>query len=332
MKSFLVTSAVFAGLWYFLRLLREAWGKKLLPGWFTYVGGVFAWLTVLSLAGPGWAIVDLFSTMFDHPDMGIGFEIGSLFFLISIVAKVLIDHQEILDYARVQPFLFASLKFEHYTRKRDDIFEELDKHTIAQIHREQTGKELPETKTPKKGIPHTDPEQALKELERVRAQPIRSAHLEAELSQLKAGEVTDVTDTFTLNSLRHKTHDFYELASGMLVTPQEKLLSFKLVFPNVNAQTSFDADSVFRLKQGLYDMLQALNSEPWLKPYAEFFGKLKVVCHRTDTDTFGLPIQQPFFSVEIECAELSRREGKLFVATELDKIATVVFDQGKAIP
>ena len=94
---------------------------------------------------------------------------------------------------------------------------------------------------------------------------------------------------------------------------------------------SSDLDSVFRLKQGLYDMLQALNSEPWLKPYAEFFGKIKVVCHRTDTDTFGLPVQQPFFSVEIGKTELSQRESKLFVATELDKIATVVFNQGKPI-
>ncbi|MBI3005948.1 MAG: hypothetical protein HYY49_11135 [Ignavibacteriales bacterium] len=312
-------------MWYLLRLLREAWGKKLLPGWFTYVGGVLAWITIVSLAGPVWAVIDLFSIIMERPDLGVGLEIGTLFILISIVAKVLIDYPEILDYARVQPFLLASLKFEHYTRKRDDIFEELDKHVIAQIHREQTGKEIPAGKPQRKFIPHTDPEQALREVERLRAQPLRSVHLKAELDQLKAGEVTDITDTFKLNAAKHPTHDFYQLASEVKITPVEKLLSFKLVFPNVNSQTAFDADRVFRLKQGIYDLLQALRSEIWLKPYQEYFSNLRVVCHRTDTDTFGLPIEKPFFSVEIAVAELVQREGKLFVATELDKIATVTF-------
>ncbi|MBI4428266.1 MAG: hypothetical protein HY562_04025 [Ignavibacteriales bacterium] len=325
MKNFLLAGALSAGLWYVLRLLREMWGKKLLPGWFTYVGGVLAWLTVISLVGPVWAIVDLLSVMFDRPDMGVAFEIGSLFILISIVGKVLIDHPEILDYARVQPFLLASLKFEHYSRRRDDIFVELDKHIIKQIHKEQTGRELPETKQRKKFIPHTDPQQALREIEQLRAKPLRSVHLESELRQLKAGEVTDITDTFKLNAAKHKTHDFYEFASEIKISPQEKNLSFKVVFPNVNAQTTFDADRIFRLKQGLYDLFQALRSELWLKPYAEYFDTFKVVCHRVDTDTFGLPIEKPFCSVEIALSELIQRDGKFFVATDLDKIAKVSF-------
>jgi len=325
MSNFLLTSGIFAALWYILRLLMEMWGKKLLPGWFTYVGGVIAWMTVVSLAGPVWAIGELFAKMFDRPDMGTGFEVGSLFFLISIVGKVLIDNPEILDYARMQPFLLASLKFEHYTRKRDDIFVELDKHMIRQIHKEQTGTELREEQQKKKFIPHTDPQQALKEIEQLRAKPLRSVHFQDELSRLNKGETVEVVDTFKLNAVKRTSHDFYPNVSEMAIRPAEKLLMLKLTMPEVTPETQFNADRTFRMKQNIYDFLQALNTEQWLAPYSKFFDKIHITCHRTDTDTFGLPIQTPFLSVGIATSELRQREGKFFVATELDKIATVSF-------
>ncbi len=146
------------------------------------------------------------------------------------------------------------------------------------------------------------------------------------MTQLKSGEVAEISDSFKLNTVKHKSHDFYDLASEMKIAPLEKLLSFKIVFPNLTAQSKLDEDRIYRLKQELYDLLQTLHGEKWLTSYAEYFERIKVVCHRTDTDTFGLPIQQPFFSVEIALIELKQRVGKLFVATELDKIATVVFE------
>lgn len=327
MKIFLATLPVFAVLWFLMRLMKELWEKDKLPGWFSPIGGIIAWATVASAVGPVWGVVEVLIRLFTEPSMGVAFELGGIGFALSMGGKLLADNPEILDYARVKPLIVESLQFRKYDLRRDDIFVELDKHNVKKVYQETTGKEFPpEMEKKRKPIPHMEPGEALKELERVRAMPLHSVHLQDQLTQLKAGEVADISDSFKLNVVKHKTHDFYELASEMKIVPQEKLLSFRIVFPNVTAQTTFDADRIFRLKQGLYDLFQALRAEAWIKPYTEFFEKLKVVCYRTDTDTFGLPIQQPFFSVEIALSELIQREGKLFVATELDKIATVDFN------
>jgi hypothetical protein len=326
MKIFLATLPVFAVLWFFMRLLKELWEKDKLPGWFSPIGGIIAWATVASAVGMMWGVVEVLVRLFTEPSWGTAFEFIGIGFAISMGGKLLADNPEILDYARVKPLIVESLLFRKYDLRREDIFVELDKHNVKKVYQETTGKAFPKEMEKKmKPIPHMDPEEALKELERVRAMPLRSVHLEDQLGQLKAGEVTDISDSFKLNAMKHKTHDFYELASEMKIAPQAKLLSFKIIFPLVTAQTTFDADRIYRLKQGIYDLFQALRSEVWLKPYAEYFSNLKVVCYRTDTDTFGLPTEQPFFSVEIALSELRQREGKLFVATELDKIATVTF-------
>jgi len=327
MKIFLATLPFFAVLWFLMRLLKELWEKDKLPGWFSPIGGLIAWGIVASAVVLVWGVIDPLIRLITEGSQGAAYELIGLGFALSLGGKLLADNPQIMDFSRVKPLIVESLLFRKYDLRREDIFVELDKHNVKKVFQETTGKAFPKEMEKKmKPIPHMEPEEALKELERVRAMPLRSVHLQDQLGQLKAGEVADISDTFKLNAVKHKTHDFYELASEMKITPKEKLLSFRIVFPNVNAQTTFDADRVYRLKQNLYDLFQALRSEAWLNPYAEFFEKLMVVCYRTDTDTFGLPIQKPFFSVEIALVELEQREGKLFVATELDKIAVVSFN------
>ena len=331
MKIFLATLPVFAALWFIMRLMMQLWEKGWLPAWFTPIGGITAWATVLSLAGPVWAVIDIFIGLVTADSYVNAFgplmELFGVSLIIGLGGKLILGSPEILDYDHVKPFIVDSMQFRGYERRRDDIFEELDKHAIKKVFQETTGKAFPKEMEKKmKSIPHMEPEEALKELERVRAMPLRSVHLQDQLGQLRAGEVADISDSFKLNAVKNKSHDFYDLVSEMKIAPLEKLLSFKIVFPNLTAQTKLDADRVYRLKQELYDLLQALHGEKWLMPYGEHFERIKAVCHRTDTDTFGLPIQQPFFSVEIALVELKQRTGKLFVATDLDKIATVVFE------
>lgn len=326
MKIFIPAFFVFAALWFLMRLIKELWEKDKLPGWFSPIGGIIAWGIVASAVGMVWGVADPGIRLFTEPSYGVAFELIGLLFALSMGAKFLADNPEIMDFSRVKPLIIESLQFRKYNLRREDIFEELDKQNIKKVYSETTGKEFPKEMQKKmKPIPHMEPEEALKELERVRAIPLRSAHLQDQLSQLKAGEVADISDSFKLNAVKRKTHDFYDLASEMKITPSEKLLAFKIVFPNVNAQTTFDADMIFRLKQNLYDLLQALRSEAWLKPYMEYFENLRVVCYRTDMDTFGLPAEKSFCSVQIALMELAQRDGKLFVATELDKIAVVTF-------
>ena len=326
MKIFLATLPFFAVLWFLMRLLKELWEKDKLPGWFSPIGGLIAWGIVASAVVLVWGVIDPLIRLITEGSQGAAYELIGLGFALSLGGKLLADNPQIMDFSRVKPLIVESLLFRKYDLRREDIFVELDKHNVKKTYQETTGKTFPKEMEKKmKPIPHMEPEQALKELERVRAMPLQSVHLQDQLGQLKGGEVADISDSFKLNAVKQKSHDFYDLASEMKIAPLEKLLSFKIVFPNLTAQTKLDADAVYRLKQELYDLLQTLHGEKWLMPYGEYFERIKVVCHRTDTDTFGLPIQQPFFSVEIALSELIQREGKLFVATELDKIATVDF-------
>lgn len=325
MGDFATSFILFGVLWALLRLGREAWGKNMLPGWLTPVGGVVAWSAVLSLAGPFIAIARLFLRFMKRPDVAAGYEFGGIAILGSLVAKVLIDHPEILDYDRVQPFLFACLKFQRYGQKRDDIFAELEQQEIRSIYKEQTGKEL-RFESEEKGIPSITPEQARTMLEESRKVNPRSAHLKAEVDQLLQGKETDISEALMINSMKAMRHALYKEITELKIDPSVKTLRFKVRFPELKAGVELTADRLFRIKQDLYDALQFLNMEHWMKPYAGFVETFDVTCHRVEMDSFDMPEPIPFMRVEIPTAELRRRETSIFIATELNKIAKVTME------
>lgn len=325
MSDFITSLVIFGALWALLRLGREAWGKNMLPGWSTPVGGVVAWGAMLSLSGPFIAIARLFLRVMKHPDVAAGFEFGGIAILGSIVAKVLIDHAEILDYDRVQPFFFACLKFQRFGAKRDNIFAELEQQEIRAIYKEQTGKEL-RFESEKKKIPSLTPEQARNLLEESRKTNPRSAHLKMEIDQLLQGKETDISDAFTINSMKVTRHDLYKEFSELKIDPSVKTLRFKVRFHDLRPGVELTAERLFRVKQDLYDALQCLNMEHWMKPYAGFVETFDVTCHRVEMDSFNMPEPVPFMRVEMPTAELRQRENTIFIATELNKIAKVTME------
>jgi hypothetical protein len=320
----LITSLViFAAFYYPVRLLKENWVRLSLPSWCVIPAGLLSWGAVLSLAGPPIAIGYVCANIVTSLTMGAAFEAAAVFFLTGIVANVVVVHREILDWDHTGPFIRTSMMFRNYFSEEEDLFQQLEKKQIRDIHRKTTGKELVEPIAAKKEMPHTDPEATRRMLEEMRLRPIQSIHLADELSRLKTGETVDITDTFTINTFKRPTHALYKASHEMRIDATAKIMSFAIHYTQISGDTALTRDLIIRVEQDLYDALQALIDEQWLRPYKEFFEKISVTCFRVSVDSFDLPQQYPFMRVEIPVRELQLRQGKFFSVADLPSIATV---------
>lgn len=213
--------------------------------------------------------------------------------------------------------------FRNYFAEQEDLFVQLEKKKICDIHKEISGHDLVEAAPKKKEMIHTDPESAIRELEQFRAKAIQSVHLDDELASLKNGKPIDVTDTFRINTFKRTTHNLYPNCRDMRIEPVEKVFSLDVDFTGIRNDAALTSDLIFRVKQDLYDMMQSIISEDWLKPFTEFFDELSVSCCRIKPDSFDLPQRVPFMKVEIPVDELRIREGKFYSVADLHTIATI---------
>ncbi|HTP13890.1 MAG TPA: hypothetical protein VMM37_09670 [Bacteroidota bacterium] len=323
MSQFFLSLAVF-GLFYFpLRLLEENWVRLSLPDWWVYLAGILSWAAVLSMAGPPIALLAVCVDVVRSLSMGAAFEAAGLLFLAGIIANLVVVHREVLDLDHVLPFMRTSMMFRNYFKEEEDLFQQLEKKKIRDIHREITGKELVEPSSVKKELPHLDPATARRVLQEERSKPVHSVHLADEIQRLSAGETVDITDPFTVNTFKHPTHVLYKLVHEMRIDPTTRLLSFHIHCAQITSDTTLSRDVVIRLEQDLYDALQALIAEPWLKPYSIYIEKISVTCFRVLPDSFDLPRQHPFLQLDIPIAELQVRAGKFYSVADLPAIATI---------
>ncbi len=323
MGRFLTSLFFFALFYYPLRLLKDNWERLSLPSWWVYPAGILSWAALLSLAGPPIAIVYVCADVVQHLSISAAFEAAAIFFLGGIIANVVMVHREILDWDHTAPFIRASLMFRNYYNEQDDLFQQLEKKRIHDIHRETTGRDIVERVVTKKELPHMSPEAARRLLEEERLKPIQSVHLDEELDRLKAGETVDLSDTFTINTFKHPTHALYKDCHEMRIDPAAKILSFAVHQTRITGDTVLSREPLIGVEQDLYDALQALIDEAWLRPYTKYYEKISVTCFRVKLDSFDLPQQSPFLRVEIPVAELQSRAGKFYNVADLPAIATV---------
>ncbi len=326
MAGFITSLVIFAILYFPLRLLKENWERLSLPPWCVIPAGVLAWGVVISLLGPPIAIIYACANVVAKPSIGAASEAIAVFFLTGIIANLVTVHREILDWDHMSTFLRFSLKFRNYFKEDEDLFVQLEKKEIRDIHRQTTGKELvEEAPLAKKELAHMDPEAARRMLERARSAPVASVHFEEEMRILRAGDPVDITDTFTVNSFKHPRHALYKDTHALRIDPVAKELSFAVHFVRITAESPLSSNLLFHVKQDLYDMLQALISEQWLGPYVQFFETLSITCYRVSVDSFDLPQQLPFMKIVIPVRELRSREGSFFSVADLHTIATISF-------
>jgi hypothetical protein len=221
--------------------------------------------------------------------------------------------------------------FQPYASQPFVIPDEVDKKNIQEIHRETSG-------TP---FPTAEPEKVLKTKEEVlkiqqelfafQQKPKKPLLLDDEMKELTAGHRVDISESWKLHILTRTTHDLYEEIESMDIDPSTKILTFRVRIRSAMQNQLHDPKLVYSIKQDLYDLLQAVHTESWMRPYRPYYRILSVFCIGMMLDEYGRENPYLFMHLEINAMELERRARKLFNTNEFHTIARITFLDGAPI-
>ncbi len=292
------------------------------------VAGLSAWSMVVMLLVP---LIDAVMTVYSVVALGTDPSalMGpvSLFCAGCFIVLILYRFTQFTDTYSARAFFVQALQFRGEYVVRKDLFVELEKKKVAEIHREQTGRDLVMEKERKE----IDPEAVRRELLALRSKPFRTVGFDAEMSRLASGESVDISDSWNMQSSRSGAHAWYGHISGARITPAEGVLSFRVDFPGMAEDHFLRAGAPFRFKQEVYDFLQILAGEPWLAPYLIHARTISFTCCRNSYDEYGRMETFPFFGISVRVSEIRKRGGEFFDIGKLDKIAVVAFEGGLRI-
>jgi hypothetical protein len=155
---------------------------------------------------------------------------------------------------------------------------------------------------------------------------------EEEVQLLKTGRIAHFTDPWKIYNFSQTLHDLYAEMYELEIDPATRTFQFRLNIHTATETALQDSMFVFELKQDLYQLLQILNTDPWLSWYSEFFDHIVIVCFGNESDAFGHMRMYPILRLDIVRSQLTTREGKFFNAADLQTICAFTFANGKPLP
>lgn len=331
MKILIPSVIVFAVSYFLLRTFKTQWEKGTLARAMRFPLGVLAWIILLSFGAVAYGLATPVVDLFVHPTMGTAFLMMGLALAVTAVWKYSADNPELFDFPHMKPFIKESLSFDDPSRRRNEVFEELEKHEIQRVYREVTGKDpladhgetdrqLGKTLKSVTGREFREDGRATvdeKEIARLLAQPVEAPALKEELNQLQQGRVIDVMDSWKINAAKHSSHDWFALVAAARLDPQEKTLSLDLHSEGFSQGQLLDNALLYRSKQDLYDFLQAVYQQDWMKPYLKHASRITCRCCHRSVDAFEGTSVVPLLRVQITIAELKLHANRFFNAGEL---------------
>ncbi|HEY6951204.1 MAG TPA: hypothetical protein VI758_02285 [Bacteroidota bacterium] len=315
-----ITAIIVTGLFYaVLRFFKLSWLKQGFPPTFIYIAGVFAWCTALALVATVFSLVSAVFDSINSPDSSDLIVYGIVLLVLGVAIKLLNDRKDILDIANMKPFLRAAILFRSYDAKRQELFERHEKMLLAEA--KKSAAERAATGGPAEDVIDISEDGSHKGDDAVTGE--QSPHSATELDLLKRGEGVDLTDLFKSNTSKLPAHPFYPFISQLRIDPSDKVMNFRIVFPSSSTEPELTPQKLERLKQGLYQVFQALLVEQWLKPYLSFFFSLNASCLRVHKDEFDMTRETVFMSVRINATQVLQSRGKQFTSAEFSRIATI---------
>ena len=298
------------------------------------VGGIAAWsIVAMVLVGLG-ELAAFVHHLFSSPANEVAGELESAAYVFvgALLGIVMVYRLlQAIDVVEMRDFFVYSLTFRGYEMKRNQVFDDLERHTVEKIHRESSDTPLPIQATPRRKPIEKDPEQLKQEFARLRSRPVQSIHLTDELDRLKRGETADISESWKMNSMRQPSHPLYQQITKAVLDPTQKILSLRVDFPSVTKEHLGNSSSVYRFKQEVYDLLLAISTEVWLNPYFPYFETITLTCYGIEADAFGQSGEYPFMKLTIPGSELRKLIGQFFDVGKLGTIANVVFKDGSPI-
>lgn len=290
--------------------------------------GLLAWIFLLSLSG--WGFLSLYLTYLLLSEKVLGAIFGLIF--MTMASGFAFAANEVLDTSTVVQFVRRALVFRP-TKPHSIIFEEeLDKKRVHDIHAETSGRAFPTMGTQKRPLTKEEVQRFQQALISPKERPPRSTRFEEEVQLLKTGHLAHLTDPWKIYNFSQTLHDLYAEMYELEIDSKTRTFQFRLNVHNATEMALQDPMFVFEFKQDLYQLLQVLNTDPWLGWYSEFFDHIVVVCFGNESDAFGHMQMYPILRIDIVRSQLTDREGKFFNAADLHTICAFTFANGKPLP
>lgn len=251
---------------------------------------------------------------------------------VGLLVGFAIRANEALDTALVFSYLRPAALFQVLQPRSVLLQDEVEKMTIRDLHRLSSDKPFPAGDKHKRLLTQQEIQQYQSEAQKIARRPKRSNRFDEEIQSLKANLPTSIADPWKVYTFDHKLHDWYDEMSGLLIDPRSRSLRFRLNVPKADETALRNPLYVYQVKQDLYQLLQVLNTDPWILPYRGYFEYIVSTCFGIESDSFGQTQMYPFLKITISRAQLSGLEGKFFNAADIHKISDLVFNNGHPIP
>jgi hypothetical protein len=311
-----------------LRRISLKHDETLFSGAESFFVGLLAWTFVLSLSG--WGFLSLYLTYLLLSERVLGAIFGLIF--IGMASGFAFQANEVLDTSTVVQFVRRALVFRP-TKPHSLIFEEeLDKKRVRDIHAETSDKAFPTIGAQKQPLTKEEVLRFQQEMKSPKERPPRSMRFEEEVQRLKTGRVAHLTDPWKIYNFSQTPLDSYAEMYELEIDPKTRTFQFRLNVRDATETALQNPMFVFELKQDLYQLLQVLNTDPWLGWYSEFFDHIVAVCFGNESDAFGHMQMYPILRIDIVRSQLTDREGKFFNAADLHTICAFTFANGRPLP
>jgi hypothetical protein len=299
--------------WFVLRRLTHIWVEKPLSVFESIVSGIAAWLFLMGsgawVAGIIMTTVSLLNGGSIQDILFLTFSALATIYVVSFIVRS--NYELRLDDTR--DFIKEALQFRRSAQHRLDV--------LSFIKQRQR-KSGPNNKS----INNT-------EAEREHLQKILSKEKEYEniIALIRDGDTADISGVWRESSAHHAPDSIYKKVYEARIEPGRKRLSIYADFPELSLEQLRDEMTILRFNREVYDFLQSLHVEPWLKHYMQFFDCYFLVCRAPKKGEDGGEFFFPFMKVGAAVSDLLKLEGAYFNPRKLGEVLTLAFNNGAQV-
>ena len=308
-----ITLTVLAFTWLLLRKFTLIWVDRPITYAESIIAGIVAWVFLFSivawLAGMVLTMLHYISSH-DIKDIRV---VTVAVVLTGYGTFFIIRSRSAFGIEDTEDYLKEAIQFRRSGQRRLDL--------ISLMQQRQ--------KRRRKSVAGNDPESLQRA--RLQADLSKGKELDAQLSLLREGTTVDISEMWHTQTKLHSFHPFCEKIQESRIEPNRKRFSLLIDFPEVHEEQFQDETTVLRFNRQVYDFLQSMNAESWLKPFTPFFESYFLICRAARINKDNTEVFYPFMKAGILVSELLKREGLYFNPRKLSEIAAIAFNNGAQV-
>ena len=145
------------------------------------------------------------------------------------------------------------------------------------------------------------------------------------LKQLKNGISVDIIDANKPFPIIFSRHPFFKYLKKLTINPRDRKAHLQLVYSQILEGTQLNAVARSSFLRQVYDFVQAIAHEAFMRRYAPFFDTISVALFKSLASDSTKTIEEPIFLLEISTIMLNKIESTYFNPSKFDAIATIRF-------